>query len=223
MPSHSGSPTLAVLVSDPAAVSAHRYRGDLPLSHIEADVVPNRTWKIPRNSLLAPNDVRVRYRLNHCNHLQIPSVESFAPRATIHCLKMTPRTDNPRTQLPPATDSIDNTVERLVRTLALTTFLLWVGASSILPLLPEYLRHRGSSDGLVGVVMASYFVAALACQYPAGRLADRIGRRPVLLGGLLCYAVGSFGFLAPVGPAVDIGFRSLQGAGQEQPRWRPWP
>ncbi len=111
------------------------------------------------------------------------------------------------------TEDTDNTVERLVRTLALTTFLLWVGASSILPLLPEYLRHRGSSDGLVGVVMASYFVAALACQYPAGRLADRIGRRPVLLGGLLCYAVGSFGFLAPVGPAVDIAFRSLQGAG----------
>ncbi len=110
-------------------------------------------------------------------------------------------------------DGADNTVERLVRTLALTTFLLWVGASSILPLLPEYLRNRGSSDGLVGVVMASYFVAALALQYPAGRLADRIGRRPVLVGGLLCYAAGSFGFLAPVGPAVDIGFRSLQGAG----------
>ncbi len=106
-----------------------------------------------------------------------------------------------------------DTVERLVRTLALTTFLLWVGASSILPLLPEYLRNRGSSDGLVGAVMASYFVAALACQYPAGRLADRIGRRPVLVAGLLCYALGSFGFLAPVGPAVDIGFRCLQGAG----------
>ena len=140
--------------------------------------------------------------------MQIPSVESFSPRATIHGLKMTPRT-----QLPPASDSVDNTVEHLVRTLALTTFLLWVGASSILPLLPEYLRSRGSSDGLVGVVMASYFVAALACQYPAGRLADRIGRRPVLLGGLLCYAAGSFGFLAPVGPGIDIGFRCLQGAG----------
>lgn len=119
----------------------------------------------------------------------------------------------PETPVRPAKDNSDNTVERLVRTLALTTFLLWVGASSILPLLPEYLRDRGSSDALVGIVMASYFAAALACQYPAGRLADRIGRRPVLVGGLLCYAVGSFGFLAPVGPVVDIGFRCLQGAG----------
>jgi DHA1 family multidrug resistance protein-like MFS transporter len=103
--------------------------------------------------------------------------------------------------------------QSLVRSLALTTFLLWLGASAILPLLPEYLRDHGASDGLVGVVMASYFAAALVCQYPAGRMADKVGRRPVLVGGLVCYAVGSFGFLAPVGPAADIGLRSLQGAG----------
>ncbi len=103
--------------------------------------------------------------------------------------------------------------QSLVRALALTTFLLWLGASAILPLLPEYLRHRGASDALVGVVMASYFAAALAFQYPAGRLADRVGRRPVLVGGLLIYALGSFGFLAPVAPTTDIILRSLQGAG----------
>ena len=113
----------------------------------------------------------------------------------------------------PSRQSSDAAAQALVRALALTTFLLWLGASAILPLLPEYLRDRGATDALVGVVMASYFVAALACQYPAGRLADKVGRRPVLVGGLVAYAVGSFGFLAPVGPAADIGLRSLQGAG----------
>ena len=118
----------------------------------------------------------------------------------------------PAPDLPPQT-SEDSVGQSLVRALALTTFLLWLGASAILPLLPEYLHDRGATDALVGVVMASYFVAALACQYPAGRLADKIGRRPVLIGGLVCYAAGSFGYLAPVGPVADIGFRSLQGAG----------
>jgi DHA1 family multidrug resistance protein-like MFS transporter len=108
---------------------------------------------------------------------------------------------------------VDRSVERLVRALALTTFLLWVGASAILPLLPEYLKRHGASDALVGAVMASYFVGALAGQYPAGRLADRIGRRPVLVVGLLCYAIGSVGFVAPVGPAVDVAFRLMQGVG----------
>ncbi|HVX19720.1 MAG TPA: MFS transporter [Acidimicrobiales bacterium] len=104
-------------------------------------------------------------------------------------------------------------VDRLVRALALTTLLLWVGASCILPLLPEYLRDRGGSDATVGLVMAAYFVAALLFQYPAGRLADRFGRRPVLLAGLAVYAAGSLGFLAGPAPAVDIVLRGLQGAG----------
>ena len=104
-------------------------------------------------------------------------------------------------------------MDRLIRALALTTLLLWLGASSILPLLPEYLRHRGGSDATVGVVMAAYFVAALLCQYPAGRLADRLGRRPVLLAGLAVYAGGSLGFLASPSPNVDILLRGLQGAG----------
>ncbi|MBO0715091.1 MAG: MFS transporter, partial [Acidimicrobiales bacterium] len=103
--------------------------------------------------------------------------------------------------------------DRLVWALALTTFLLWLGASSILPLLPKYLRFHGASDATVGAVMAAYFVAAVAFQYPSGYLSDRIGRRPVLLGGLLVYAIGSLGFLARFSPLGDIGLRALQGIG----------
>jgi MFS transporter, DHA1 family, multidrug resistance protein len=128
-----------------------------------------------------------------------------------------------RGRLPPTVCSVDAasgdepgaapSVERLVRALALTTFVLWLGASAILPLLPEYLRRHGGSDAVVGLVMGAYFAAALVCQYPAGRLADRIGRRPILLGGLVLYAVGSLGFLASPSPVVDILLRGLQGAG----------
>jgi len=103
--------------------------------------------------------------------------------------------------------------ERLVRALALTTFLQWFGASAILPLLPVYLRQRGGSDAVVGAVMAAFYAAGVLVQYPAGWLADRVGRRPVLIGGLLAYAVASLAFLAPVSPIGDIGLRALQGVG----------
>jgi DHA1 family multidrug resistance protein-like MFS transporter len=112
-----------------------------------------------------------------------------------------------------AVRTVTDGADRLVRALAGATFLLWLGASAILPLLPEYLRHGGASDAVVGLVMAAYFVAALVSQYPAGRLADRVGRRRVLLGGLCCYAAGSAAFLAPFGPVADIALRALQGAG----------
>ncbi len=109
----------------------------------------------------------------------------------------------------PGTDS----ARRLVATLTLTVFLQWTGASSIVPMLPVYIRHLGASDALAGVVMASFFAAGVVSQYPMGRLADRVGRRPVLLTGLVTYGVASVAFLAPVGPTATIAFRSLQGVG----------
>ncbi|MCU1455040.1 MAG: putative e Multidrug resistance protein 2 (Multidrug-efflux transporter 2) [Acidimicrobiales bacterium] len=93
------------------------------------------------------------------------------------------------------------------------TFVQSVGASVILPQLPVYLRDRGSSDQLVGVIVAAFFAAGVVFQYPAGRLADRIGRRPVLLGGLVCFAVGSFGFVLPTGPGAYVVWRAVQGLG----------
>ena len=83
---------------------------------------------------------------------------------------------------------------RLVLSLCTQTLLLWLGASALVPLLPAYLRRHGASSAVVGVVMAAYYAASVVTQYPAGRLSDRIGRRPVLLGGLALFAAGSIGF-----------------------------
>ena len=103
--------------------------------------------------------------------------------------------------------------DHLVRSLSLVIFLQWLGASAMLPLLPLYLRGQGGSDQMVGAVMAAYFVAAVAFQYPAGRMADRIGRRPVLLLGLVTYAGASLAFVLSPGPAADLALRALQGCG----------
>lgn len=102
---------------------------------------------------------------------------------------------------------------RLVRSLSLAVLLQWAGAGALLPLLPLYVRHRGGSDFVVGAVMAAYFAAAFVFQYFAGRLSDRLGRMPVLVGGVLAYALGSLLFLLPGPAAIDVVFRGLQGAG----------
>jgi DHA1 family multidrug resistance protein-like MFS transporter len=102
---------------------------------------------------------------------------------------------------------------RLIGTLTLTVFLQWMGATAIVPMLPVYIRHLGGSDALAGVVMASFFAAGVLSQYPVGRLADRIGRRPVLVAGLVTYGVASFSFLLPITASAAIGLRALQGVG----------
>jgi DHA1 family multidrug resistance protein-like MFS transporter len=130
---------------------------------------------------------------------------------------MTP-TDAETSDAPPArpaagAPSVAAAPTGLVRTLTVTVFLQWLGATAIVPMLPVYVRRLGGTDALAGLVMAAFFAAGVLTQYPAGRLADRIGRRPVLVGGLLVYAAASFTFLAPVGPAAAVGLRALQGLG----------
>jgi DHA1 family multidrug resistance protein-like MFS transporter len=102
---------------------------------------------------------------------------------------------------------------RFVVVLAGAGFVEWLGASAILPLLPAYLRHHGTSPAVVGAVMSSYFLAGLVLQYPLGHLGDRIGHRPVLVGGLIVYALGSLGFLLNPGDGGYVALRAAQGAG----------
>lgn len=113
---------------------------------------------------------------------------------------------------PPDGTPSDGTV-RLIRTLTLTVFLQWMGATAIVPMLPVYIRRLGGTDALAGLVMASFFAAGVLSQYPVGRLADRIGRRPVLVSGLVVYGAASLLFLAPIQPSVAIVLRALQGVG----------
>jgi DHA1 family multidrug resistance protein-like MFS transporter len=105
------------------------------------------------------------------------------------------------------------TAQRFVFVLAGAAFVEWLGASAILPLLPAYLRHHGTSPAVVGVVMSSYFVAGLVLLYPLGHLGDRIGHRRILVGGLLFYSLGSLGFLSNPGAGGYIALRAAQGAG----------
>jgi MFS family permease len=61
-----------------------------------------------------------------------------------------------------------------------------LGFATVIPLLPLYLRTRlGASATLVGVVVAAFAAVETLCKTSWGGLADRIGRRPVVVGGLV--------------------------------------
>jgi MFS family permease len=107
----------------------------------------------------------------------------------------------------------DPAAVRVVTALIVAVFVQGVGASAVLPLLPLFLRAHGTSTGLVGAVMGSFFVAGVLTQYAAGHLTDRVGHRTVIIGGLLLYAGASVGFVASVGAGGYVALRSLQGIG----------
>jgi DHA1 family multidrug resistance protein-like MFS transporter len=104
-------------------------------------------------------------------------------------------------------------VKRIVGALCLSVFTEWLGATAVLPLLPVYLRHHGSSNELVGLTMAAFYAAALVVQYPVGRLSDRIGRRKIQVSGLIVYSLATVLFIVTANPIFALVFRAIQGAG----------
>lgn len=102
---------------------------------------------------------------------------------------------------------------RVIVALSVSTFVEWAGAGAVLPLFPLYLRKHGAPVALVGAAMAAFFFAAVFVQYPIGRLSDRLGRRPIQLGGLLTYSAASAAFALIGTPIAALFVRSLQGIG----------
>lgn len=92
-------------------------------------------------------------------------------------------------------------------------FVSGTGIGSVLPVLPLYLRERGASYALVGVIVASALVAQAIGQWPAGRLAERFGRREMMVAGLLVAAAASIAFVLPVSIGWLIALRFVQGLG----------
>ncbi|HEU5218597.1 MAG TPA: MFS transporter [Gemmatimonadales bacterium] len=75
-------------------------------------------------------------------------------------------------------------------------FVDTVGAAMVVPLLPFYGQRYGASAFLVGFLVSAFSIVQLVSAPAWGRLSDRMGRRPVLLAGLvvsaLAYVVFAF-------------------------------
>jgi MFS family permease len=64
-----------------------------------------------------------------------------------------------------------------------------VGFGVVMPILPFWAREFGADAAAFGLLQSSYAVAQFVCAPLWGRLSDRVGRRPVLLGTIAGTAV----------------------------------
>jgi MFS family permease len=97
---------------------------------------------------------------------------------------------------------------------ALIAMLRMFGLFSLLPVLAVYASTlSGATPFLIGLAVGGYGLTQALLQVPFGALSDRIGRRPVILVGLLLILVGSV--LAALSDAIAgvVAGRLLQGAG----------
>lgn len=113
---------------------------------------------------------------------------------------------------------------RAVFALASVFAVRMLGLFLILPVFALYAQNLPDYTPLmVGLAIGAYGLTQALLQIPFGLLSDRIGRKPVIIGGLLIYAVGSViaasaGSLHAIIPSVGILYwvilgRIIQGGG----------
>lgn len=91
--------------------------------------------------------------------------------------------------------------------------LRMLGLFMLLPVLAIYGEELMASPMQLGLAIGGYGLAQALLQIPFGMLSDRVGRKPVILSGLLLFAAGSVvAALASSIVGVIVG-RILQGAG----------
>jgi DHA1 family bicyclomycin/chloramphenicol resistance-like MFS transporter len=73
--------------------------------------------------------------------------------------------------------------------LVLSTALGSLGLHMVVPALPEMAQVFGIPAADIGYVVTAYLIGLAAAQLLVGPLSDRLGRRPVLLGGILLFLV----------------------------------
>lgn len=97
--------------------------------------------------------------------------------------------------------------------LMITAFVDMMGFAMVIPLLPFYARDMGATGFMVGLLVSAFSVAQLVSAPSWGKLSDRIGRRPAVLGGLAVSAIGYVVFgLAATLPVLLLS-RVVQGVG----------
>ena len=88
-----------------------------------------------------------------------------------------------------------------------------LGMDMYLPVVPLMTDALGASAGTIQLTLTLYLILLGAGQLLFGPLSDRLGRRPVLLGGGICYAIASFGLATTSSPAVFLSLRVIQACG----------
>ncbi|BAN01329.1 MFS transporter [Ilumatobacter coccineus] len=105
------------------------------------------------------------------------------------------------------------TVPFVTVTVSAFAFFMYIG--TLLPLIPLYIE--GPLDGGefgVGVNAAVFAVAAVVARPLLGRIADRYGRRVIMIGGAFIASTGGFGMSQISSLGALLGFRALTGIGE---------
>jgi MFS family permease len=101
--------------------------------------------------------------------------------------------------------------KRIFGTLFFSIFATLTGVGIVVPLLPVYARQLGAGGFAIGLIFGAFSISRTFLIPFFGRLSDRKGRKPVIVPGMLAYAVVSLAFMESSSVTALIVIRFLQG------------
>src|SRR5579871_5006715 len=100
---------------------------------------------------------------------------------------------------------------RTLLALSLAVGASFVGAGMVGPVRVLYAQSRGASLAIIGAMASAYLVSNFVFQYPSGWLADRWGRKQVMMIGLFIQMVLSLVYLPITDPVLFVVLRFVEG------------
>ncbi len=100
---------------------------------------------------------------------------------------------------------------RTLITVSLAVCAAYIGIGMVVPVRVLYAQSQGASLAIIGAMASAYLVSNFLFQYPSGWLADRWGRKPMLIGSLLGQAALSLIYLFIADPLLFVLLRFAEG------------
>ena len=101
---------------------------------------------------------------------------------------------------------------RTLLAVSLAVCATFTGIGMVVPVRVLYAESRGASLAIIGAMASSYLISNFLFQYPSGWLADRWGRKPMMILSLFVQAILSAVYILINDPVLFVVLRFAEGA-----------
>jgi MFS family permease len=100
---------------------------------------------------------------------------------------------------------------RTLLSVSLAVCAAYIGVGMVVPVRVLYAETQGASLAIIGAMASAYMVSNFLFQYPSGWLADRWGRKQMMVLSLFVQAILSFAYLFISDPVLFVVLRFVEG------------
>jgi MFS family permease len=101
---------------------------------------------------------------------------------------------------------------RTLLAISLVVAFTFTGLGMVVPVRVLYAQAHGASLAIIGAMASAFLLTNFLCQYPVGVLADRWGRKRVMICCLSAQAMLGLAYLAVSDPLIFVLLRCIEGA-----------